>query len=62
MELNMDTDRANAMLDILSFFRSQMKAMSVSDRNNISTILAEHPSITVAELVDFWIETVYRTS
>jgi len=58
----MDDDRRNAMLDILSFFRSPMKAMSVAKKANINTILAEHSSITVAELVDCWVETVYRNS
>lgn len=58
----MDNDRRNAMLDILSFFRSSMKAMSVADRDSINHILTKYPSITVAELVDCWVEAVYRNS
>ena len=58
----MDNDRTNAMIDILSFFRSPMKAMSVAERDRINNILANHSSITVAELVDCWIESVYRSS
>lgn len=58
----MDNDRTNAMLDIIAFLRSPMKAMSVAERDRVNTVMSEYPSITVPEIVNCWIETVYRNS
>ena len=58
----MDNDRTNAMLDIIAFLRSPMKAMSIAERDHVNNVMSQYPSITVPEIVNCWIETVYRTS
>ena len=58
----MNDNRTKSMMDIIVFFRSPMKAMSNADRNHIDGILEEYPDISVRELIDFWIEGVYRNS
>lgn len=55
-------DRKKGMMDVILFFRSAMKAMSKADRNHIDSILEEYPDISVKELVDYWVEGVYRNS
>lgn len=58
----MDNNRIKSMMDVIAFFRSPMKAMSKADRNHIETILEKYPDITVRELVDCWINGVYKNS
>ena len=55
-------DRKKGMMDIILFFRSAMKAMSSADRKHIESILEEYPDLSVKELVDYWVEGVYRNS
>lgn len=55
-------DRKQSIYDILSFLRNRMKAMSKPDKDHMDAVLSEYPDISAKELVDCWVDMVYRSS
>lgn len=60
----MDTssDRKQAMTDLIKFLRHQLMAMNLAEKKKVDAIVEQYPDITVKELLDYWVELVYRNS
>jgi hypothetical protein len=57
----MTDDREKAMVYIINFFNSRMKAMSTADRNKVKELISLH-EIYTTELVNKYIELVNKNS
>jgi len=54
--------RQQAMTDLIKFLRHQMMAMNLAEKKKVDGIVEQYPDITVKELLDYWVELVYRNS
>jgi len=60
--MDTNSDRKQAMIDLLKFLRHQMMAMNLAEKKKVDGIVEQYPDITVKELLDYWVELVYRNS
>jgi len=58
----MDSRREQAKTDLIKFLRHQMMAMNLAEKKKVDAIVEQYPDITVKELLDYWVELVYRNS
>ena len=58
----MSEEQKEAMVQILKFVRHQLMAMNLAEKKKVDGIIKKHPEITVQNLVDYWVELVYRNS
>lgn len=54
--------RQQAKTDLIKFLRHQMMAMNLAEKKKVDAIVEQYPDITVKELLDYWVELVYRNS
>ena len=54
--------RQQAKTDLIKFLRHQMMAMNLAEKKKVDSIVEQYPDITVKELLDYWVELVYRNS
>ena len=47
---------------LVVFFHSKLHASSTGSKQKVKDILAEYPDITIAELVDKYVDMVYKAS
>jgi hypothetical protein len=57
----MNEDREKAMIYIINFFNSRMGAMSSNNVDKAKKLISTH-EISVSELVDKYVELVYKNS
>ena len=60
--MDTNSDRKQAMTDLIKFLRHQMMAMNLAEKKKVDGIVEQYPDITVKELLDYWVELVYRNS
>ena len=58
----MDSRREQAKTDLIKFLRHQMMAMNLAEKKKVDGITEQYPDITVKELLDHWVQLVYRNS
>ena len=54
--------RQQAKTDLIKFLRHQLMAMNLAEKKRVDGIVEQYPDITVKELLDYWVELVYRNS
>jgi len=54
--------RQQAKIDLIKFLRHQLMAMNLAEKKKVDAIVEQYPDITVKELLDYWVELVYRNS
>jgi hypothetical protein len=57
----MNEDRNKAMIHILNFFRSRMAAVNKHNVSQVKELISTH-EISVSELVNKYVELVYKNS
>ena len=60
--MDTNSDRKQAMTDIIKFLRHQLMAMNLAEKKKVDGIVEQYPDITVKELLDYWVELVYRNA